>query len=99
MIVFLNPIKETDVIRGWVVWKETFLALSHKHAPFVERRLKKRNNPWISPDIVKLMYHRDFYTKKQFQVKIRPCGKSASVLEIVLTLPSLLLKNEIMIMP
>ena len=66
---FLNPIKETDVVRGWGVWKETLLTLSHKHAPFVERRLKKRNNPWVSPDIVKLMYRRDFLHKKAVSSK------------------------------
>ena len=66
---FLNPIKETDVVKGWGVWKETFLALSHKHAPLVERRLKKRNNPWVSPDIVKLMYRRDFLRKKAVSSK------------------------------
>ena len=42
----------------------SFLANSNKNTPFVERRLKKRNNQWISPDIVRLMYYRDFLHKK-----------------------------------
>ena len=90
---------ETDVVKGWDVWKEAFLATSNKNAPFVQRRLKKRNNPWISSDIVKLMYHRDFLHKKQFQVRISRCGKSTNVLETQLTLPSPVPRKVIMIMP
>ena len=72
---FLNLIKETDVVRGWGVWKETFLTLSHKHAPFVERHLKKWNNPWVWPDIVKLMYRQDFLHKKAVSGKDKTLWK------------------------
>ena len=40
-----------------------------------QRRLNKRNNPWISPDIVKLMYHRDFLHKKAVSSKYQSLWK------------------------
>ena len=43
----------------WNYFKEEFLAVCNKHAPLRTRRLKSRYCPWISPDIVKLMYTRD----------------------------------------
>ena len=40
---------ETDIDNGWEVLKSEFKRVSDAHAPFVERRLKHRNNPWITP--------------------------------------------------
>jgi len=51
----------------WTVFKDSFLELSEKHAPKKTRRLKDRCNPWITHDIVNLMYQRDY--KKQQAVK------------------------------
>ena len=48
---------------SWDEWKSTFLEISAKHAPFKTIRLKKRSNPWISADIIKLMYERDHVHK------------------------------------
>jgi hypothetical protein len=48
----------------WSLWKHTFLDISNKHAPFQSRRMKNRNNKWITPEIVKLMNRRDFLHKK-----------------------------------
>ena len=59
-----NVMSQTDVLKGWYMWKNEFLKISNKHAPIVERRLKSRNNPWITPNIVKLMYRRDFLHKR-----------------------------------
>lgn len=39
--------------------KNAFLSVCHKHAPVKTRRLKQRFCPWITADIVKLMYARD----------------------------------------
>ena len=60
---------QTDVLKGWYMWKNEFLKVSNKHAPIVERRLKSRNNPWIAPNIVKLMYRRDFLHKRAVTLK------------------------------
>ena len=43
----------------WEMWKNVFLEICNKHAPLIKARLKARKNPWITPDIVKMMYERD----------------------------------------
>ena len=48
----------------WLKWKKSFHALSNQHAPFKIARLKNRRNPWITNDILKLMYERDYAQKK-----------------------------------
>ena len=50
---------ETDIDNGWEVLKSEFKRVSDAHAPFVERRLKHRNNPWITPVITKMIYERN----------------------------------------
>ena len=50
---------ENDVEVSWKHWKQQFTETCNNHAPFVEKRLKARKCPWITPDIVKLMYRRD----------------------------------------
>ena len=48
----------------WQLFKTAFLKICEKHAPFKTRRLKERHNPWITHEIVALMYRRD-YVKQQ----------------------------------
>ena len=48
----------------WSEWKQIFLDISNKHAPFKTAQLKNRYNKWISSDIIKLMYKRDYCHKK-----------------------------------
>ena len=48
-----------DINTFWNHFKCDFLAVCNKHAPFKTRRLKSRYCPWISTDIIKLMYARD----------------------------------------
>jgi hypothetical protein len=48
----------------WDLWKTAFIKLADAHAPFTIRRLKNRNNPWITPEITKLIYQREYYHKK-----------------------------------
>ena len=43
----------------WEMWKNKFLDICNKHVPLIKVRLKTRKNPWITPDIVKMMYERD----------------------------------------
>ena len=64
-----NVISQTYVLKGWYMWKNEFLKISNKHAPFVERRVKSRSNPLITPNIVKLMYRRDFLHKRTVTLK------------------------------
>ena len=53
----------------WKKFKEEFLNISNKHVPIHTRRLKKRNNPWVTPNIVKLMYERDYLKRKAVRLK------------------------------
>ena len=48
-----------DVAENWDDWKSAFVCVSDKHAPIKTSRLKVRSNPWMTSDIVKLMYKRD----------------------------------------
>ena len=59
-----NLFSEKDVNAGWSIWKSCFESVSNIHAPIVERRLKDRHNPWITPDIVKRMCERDYLHRK-----------------------------------
>jgi exonuclease III len=66
--IFFNKLSktldETTIDECWEVWKSKFLELSDKYVPFTIRRLKNRSNPWITPDIVKLIYQREYLHKK-----------------------------------
>ena len=55
---------DSDLEHKWTAFKETFLNISNKHAPMKNMRLKNRHNPWITKEIVRKMYRRD-YLKKQ----------------------------------
>ncbi len=57
---FLDVINCTDVDEAWVTWFSAFTDISNKHAPIKEVRVKDRNNPWMSTDIIKMMYERDY---------------------------------------
>jgi hypothetical protein len=48
----------------WEEWKTKFVHLSNLHAPFKISRLKHRRNKWITPEIVKQIYKRDYLHKK-----------------------------------
>ena len=55
-----NQANTTDKLTcKWNEWKNAFLQLSDKHAPFKSMRLKDRRNPWINKDIIKLINERD----------------------------------------
>ena len=53
----------------WQKWKDTFITISDTHAPFKTARLKSRRNNWVTSDIVKLMYNRDYLHKKAVKSK------------------------------
>ena len=53
----------------WSNFRNKFIEVSDKHAPFVTRRLKNRMNPWITHEIVKLMYRRDHVKQKAVKSK------------------------------
>ena len=48
-----------DVHEDWSKFKEIFQTVSNKHAPIKTARLKDRRCPWMTKDIIALMYERD----------------------------------------
>ena len=53
----LNCSQDEDEI-SWEQWKLAYKEICDKHAPMKSLRLKNRSNPWITHDIIKLMYQR-----------------------------------------
>jgi hypothetical protein len=55
---------EMNIENIWLKWKHDYLSICNKHAPFKEVRVKDRHNPWITSEIIKLMYKRDYIGEK-----------------------------------
>ena len=74
---FINDLNNCEVLNGslydqdiaWDEWNVEFNEICNKHAPIKVARLKKRSNPWITPDVVKLMYKRDHVHVKAVSTK------------------------------
>ena len=49
---------------SWEMFKDGFLNICDSHAPIKRVRVKNRINPWVTPDIVKMMYNRDYLHKR-----------------------------------
>ena len=52
-----------ELLQRWDTFKNAFIEISNKHAPVTNRRLRDRYNPWMSSNILQLIYKRD-YTKQ-----------------------------------
>ena len=48
-------------------WKLTYTDICDKRAPMKSLRLKERSNPWMTHDIIKIMYERDHVHAKATQ--------------------------------
>ena len=65
---FSNDLISCDILNGsqdnddisWERWKLAHTDICDRHAPMTSLRLKKRSNPWMTHDIIKLMYERDY---------------------------------------
>ena len=74
---FINDLNNCEVLNGslydqdisWNEWKVKFNEICNKRAPIKVARLIKRSNPWITPDVVKLMYKRDHVHAKAVMTK------------------------------
>ena len=57
--LFIKDLNNCEVLNGslydqdisWDEWKVKFNEICNKHAPIKVARLKKRSNPWITPDV------------------------------------------------
>ena len=54
---------DVNVDDTWNSFKSIFLNICEKHAPRRKRRLKNRFCPWVTPDIIEMMYTRDYLHK------------------------------------
>ena len=62
----LNSSQDNDDI-SWERWKLAYTDICDRHAPMKSLRLKKRSNPWMTHDIMNLMYERDYVHAKATQ--------------------------------
>ena len=53
----------------WDDFKSKFLHICRKHVLIVTRRLRNRYNPWVTLDIIKMMYDRDYLKRKAVKTK------------------------------
>ena len=53
-----------DPNKAWEIWKEIFLEIENKHAPLRQRRVKSEYCRWMTNEIKKQSYHRDYLKKK-----------------------------------
>ena len=58
-----------DLHNSWQHFKRNFIEISNRHVPIVKRRMKDRMKPWITNEIVKLMYQRDHVKQKAVKLK------------------------------
>ena len=65
--MFNGYICENDI--SWDKWRHNFTEICNKNAPIKVARLKKRSNPWVTPDVMKLMYERDHVHAKAMKTK------------------------------
>ena len=67
----ITELASEQVESVWIklMYKNVFLTVSTKCAPFETRRLKNRNNPWIDNNIVRLIYKRDHLKRKAVKYK------------------------------
>ena len=70
--VFSLPLNCATLIDPNALWndfKTKFLSVADKHVPIRQRRVKSEYKPWLTNEIKKMSYHRD-YLKKQ-SIKLR----------------------------
>ena len=53
-----------DVDNAWLNFKTCFLHVADKHAPQIEKKVRSRNNPWLSNEIKKVMAERDHFDRQ-----------------------------------
>ena len=55
---------ELSVTEAWSSWKSTYEMICSVHTPIKQIRVKNRDNPWMTRDILNLMYQRDHLHKE-----------------------------------
>ena len=73
--IFAHDLMSCDILNGyqdedeisWEQWKLVYTEICDKHAPMKSLWLNKRSNPWITHDIIKILYQRDNVHAKVIQ--------------------------------
>ena len=47
----------------WDVWKNLFMEVVDKHAPFQNKRVSNNHSPWITYELTRKIYKRNYYSK------------------------------------
>ena len=61
---FVDIQRESDVDEAWSKWYDLLMSVINKHAPYKTKRVRKKQCPWITGDIIAFMHTRDFYHRK-----------------------------------
>ena len=61
---FVDIQRESDVDEAWGKWYDLLMSVINKHAPYKTKRVRKKQCPWITGDIIAFMHTRDFYHRK-----------------------------------
>ena len=67
-----NIMQLDNLSEAWLKFKNAFNNTSNKHVPIKTMRLKERNNPWFSREILSMMYKRDNLQTKASKTKSIP---------------------------
>ena len=51
------------------VWEDIFTKILDIHAPMKRNRVRNKPSPWLTPEIMKLMHHRDYLKRKSISNK------------------------------
>ncbi|CAH3170091.1 unnamed protein product [Pocillopora meandrina] len=59
-----DVLKERNVNTAWSNWKELFLNVCDRHAPYKRKIVRGVKCPWLTGETKKLMNQRDFFLRK-----------------------------------
>ncbi len=65
--ILQNQPQDGDPNILWEDWKRKFLLVADMHAPPVTRRVRSEHAPWLTSEIKKKIYDRDFLKKKSIK--------------------------------
>ena len=65
--ILQNQPQDGDPNILWEDWKRKFLLAADMHAPPVTRRVRSEHAPWLTSEIKKKIYDRDFLKKKSIK--------------------------------
>ena len=92
---FIEDLKNSELLKeclnvneldqAWGIFKEEFLRICERHAPFGYQRLKQRDNPWFDKDLQSLIYKRDYFHKKAVKFKNQEYWEKYRVLRNMVT--------------